>query len=427
MSGSAVEYAFQNRQALQERFKTIRQRSMQLAEPLTAEDQCIQGCFQASPTKWHLAHTSWFFETFILREFYQHYSDFNLAFNYLFNSYYNGVGAQYPRQSRGLLSRPALNEVTRYRRHIDDHLMHLIETSPASEFRQLEQRCELGLNHEQQHQELILTDIKTVLANNPTHPVYRELPLETGIAPELKWVEFDAGLEEIGARSGSFCFDNELPRHKIYVAPFQLASRPVTNAEYIQFIHAGGYQNPEHWLSDGWTWVTNSNWEAPMYWEFEAGNWYENTLGGRRSLQESAPVTHISYFEADAYARWRGYRLPSEAEWEVAASAKPVCGNLLDSKFLHPMPAAEGAEADLLQLYGDVWEWTRSGYAPYPGYKPLAGVLGEYNGKFMCGQYVLRGGSCATPRDHIRATYRNFFPPHERWQFTGIRLAGDLT
>ena len=406
-------------------FFAIRQRTLQLTAKLSPEDQCIQGCFQASPTKWHLAHVSWFFETFLLQSFLDGYQTFNPHFNYLFNSYYNGIGKPYPRENRGLLSRPSLDEVLAYRNYVDEKVSNLLQQLDHSARQQIEDICTLGMHHEQQHQELLLTDIKTVLANNPMDCAYGELPVRNTSAPPLHWRKFEGALVHIGARTEDFCFDNELPQHLTFIHPFQLASRPVTNGEYLEFICAGGYQNPAWWLADGWEYVKQHNWQAPLYWALEKDSWQENTLGGRRALNPQAPVCHISYFEADAFARWRDCRLPTEAEWELAARQQPLSGNLAESGYLHPMPMAL-QEDGLHQIYGDVWEWTSSAYAPYPGFKPLNGSLGEYNGKFMSGQYVLRGGSCVTPASHIRASYRNFFYPRERWQFSGLRLARDL-
>ena len=403
----------------------VRQKSLLLTETLSPEDQCIQGCFQASPTKWHLAHVSWFFETFLLQPYLEVYQPFNPIFQYLFNSYYNGIGKPYPREKRGLLSRPSLEEVLIYRKYVDEQVGALLQQIDHSARQLIEEICTLGIHHEQQHQELLLTDIKTVLASNPMACVYADLPIHKGAATSLNWHDHEGGLFHIGSNKSEFCFDNELPHHKTYVHPYQLASRPVVNGEYLEFIEAGGYQNPELWLADGWQCVQQNNWHHPMYWEFSNGNWQENTLGGQRPLNLDAPVCHVSFYEADAYARWRECRLPTESEWEVVARELPIAGNLAEAAYYHPMPAASH-ENSLQQFYGDVWEWTSSVYAPYPGFKPLHGTLGEYNGKFMSGQYVLRGGSCVTPASHIRASYRNFFYPQERWQFSGIRLAKDL-
>lgn len=406
-------------------YHRVRQRSEQLAAPLEVEDQCIQTIPEVSPTKWHLAHVSWFFETFLLKPFLTGYREFHPRFGFLFNSYYYGVGQMHARPRRGLLSRPTLDEVMSYRAYVDRHMAALLDQVVHPQRGDIALRCEVGLHHEQQHQELMLTDIKHVLASNPLQPAYAELPLVTAEAPPLRWQDFSGGLTEIGAAGGGFAYDNERPRHPVYLQPYQLASRPVTNAEFLAFIEDGGYQTPEHWMADGWADLAREGWRAPLYWQREQDRWIEMTLGGARPLAPAAPVAHLSYYEADAYARWAGCRLPTEAEWEHAAEGRPATGNLAGSGFLQPMPA--GAGEGLQQVYGDVWEWTQSAYAAYPGFRPLSGALGEYNGKFMCGQYVLRGGSCATPDDHIRVSYRNFFYPHDRWQFSGVRLARDAS
>jgi ergothioneine biosynthesis protein EgtB len=408
-----------------EGYQRVRQRSERLAAPLEVEDQCIQTIPEVSPTKWHLAHVSWFFETFLLKPFLTGYREFHPRFGFLFNSYYYGVGQMHARPRRGLLSRPTLDEVMSYRAHVDRHMAALLGQTTHPQRDDIVLRCEVGLHHEQQHQELMLTDIKHVLASNPLQPTYAELPLVDAEATPLRWQDFAGGLAEIGAAEGGFAYDNEWPRHRVYLQPYQLASRPVTNAEFVAFIEDGGYQAPEHWLADGWAALVREGWQAPLYWERGQDRWTEMTLGGARPLAPAAPVAHLSYYEADAYARWVGCRLPTEAEWEHAAEGLPTMGNLAGSGFLQPMPAGTGE--GLQQVYGDVWEWTQSAYAAYPGFRPLSGALGEYNGKFMCGQYVLRGGSCATPDDHIRASYRNFFYPHDRWQFSGVRLARDAS
>jgi len=377
----------------------------------------------ASPAKWHLAHTSWFFETFILERWQRPYRAFHPEFRVLFNSYYQSIGRQHPRPQRGLLSRPTLEEVLAYRRHVDRHLQGLLSrgVDEEGEFAFL---VELGLQHEQQHQELILTDIKHMLSCNPLHPVYRERSESPrGGVGAVVWRNCGGGVHSIGHDGHGFCFDNEAPPHRVIVEPFQLASRPATNGEFVQFIEDGGYERPELWLSDAWAVVQARAWRAPLYWERQGTEWFTMTLAGLRPLHPDEPLCHVSYYEADAFARWAGARLPTEAEWEIAAAEVAVAGNFAESGRLHPAPApqAEGP----VQLFGDVWEWTQSPYGPYPGYRPAAGALGEYNGKFMCNQLVLRGGSCATPISHIRATYRNFFPPDARWQFSGVRLARD--
>jgi len=377
----------------------------------------------ASPVKWHLAHTTWFFETFILERWQPQYRPFHPDFRVLFNSYYQTVGRQHPRPQRGLLSRPTLEEVLAYRRHVDRHLQELLLPG-ADHGAELCASVELGLHHEQQHQELIVTDIKHMLSCNPLHPVYRERSESSaGESVALVWSSHAGGVHEIGHEGHGFCFDNEEPRHRVIVEPFELASRLTTNGEFLEFVADGGYERPELWLSDAWSVLQARAWRAPLYWERQGAGWFAMTLAGLRRLRPDEPVCHVSYYEADAFARWAGARLPTEAEWEVAAAGVPVTGNFAESGWLHPTPApqTEGPA----QLFGDVWEWTQSPYVPYPGYRPPAGALGEYNGKFMCNQLVLRGGSCATPSSHIRATYRNFFPPEARWQFSGIRLARD--
>lgn len=419
------------RQALRARYNAVRRASETLCRPLVIEDYGLQSMPDASPPKWHLAHTSWFFETFLLKPFLREYQPFHPRFDYLFNSYYESVGRQYPRAQRGLLSRPTVDEVYRYRAHVDRAMGELLAEASGADPAEVARRTILGCHHEQQHQELLLTDIKYNLSINPLRPAYREdLPArENGVGVftptpfSLSWVEYAGGLYGIGHEGEGFAFDNETPRHCVYVQPFALASRLVTCGEYIEFIDASGYHGPEYWLADGWNVVRERGWQAPLYWERIEGGWWLFTLGGMRKVDEHEPVCHVSYYEADAFARWAGKRLPTEQEWEIAAAAQPIAGNFCDCGFLHPVPAANGAAP--LQLYGDAWEWTQSAYLPYPGYRAPTGELGEYNGKFMANQMVLRGGSCATPADHIHATYRNFFYPPDRWQFTGIRLAGE--
>ncbi len=386
----------------------------------------VQSTPEASPSKWHLAHTSWFFETFVLREFLPGYTPFHPDFLWLFNSYYNGVSTQPEKQLRATFSRPSLTQILDYRHHIDAAIQSLIEQTLPHEAKT---RLILGLHHEQQHQELLLTDAKHAFFTNPLRPAYREGSIAaSAAAPPLTWHEFPGGIHEIGHSGSGFSFDNELPRHKVYLQPFRLASRPVTCSEYLEFIHDGGYQQSQLWLSDGWTTVKSQPWRAPLYWsQYHSDDWTVFTLRGAVPLKDllSTPVCHISLYEADAYARWRGMRLPTECEWEVAASAAPVSGNLVESNRLHPAPAEPVAHPT--QLYGDIWEWTNSAYLGYPGFQPALGAIGEYNGKFMSGQMVLRGGSCVTPISHIRATYRNFFQPATRWQFSGLRLAQNLS
>jgi ergothioneine biosynthesis protein EgtB len=411
----------------------VRSRSLTLCAPLTPEDMMVQSCAEASPAKWHLAHTTWFFETFVLREFLRGYQPFHPDFVWLFNSYYNAVSAQPEKKLRASFSRPAAEEIVAYRRAVDAAMEKLTASDLPEEART---RIVLGLNHEEQHQELLLTDIKHALWTNPLHPAYAAGALaQNGAAYPAEWVEFAGGLVEIGHAGAAFCFDNETPRHKVHLEPFRLASRLVTCDEYLAFMQDSGYARPELWLSEGWTTVQNERWEAPLYWRRDdaLSPWQVFTLRGLAGLDDllATPVCHISYFEADAYARWAGRRLPTEAEWETAAAKAAVHGNLLDGDLqernqqnmgaLHPLPAEQGA--GLHQMFGDVWEWTASAYLGYPGYRSLPGALGEYNGKFMCNQMVLRGGSVATPASHIRASYRNFFPPATRWQFSGVRLA----
>jgi len=400
---------------LRDDFQAVRQRSLQLAAPLSNEDCCAQSMPDASPIKWHLAHTTWFFETFILEPREPGFRPFHSAFRVLFNSYYNGVGAKHPRAQRGLLTRPSLDDVKAYRADVDARMLRLLEGRSGD--RSLAELVTLGLQHEQQHQELMLTDVKHLLAQNPIAPGYDG----EGMAPDrdpgaLEFIDFDGGLVEIGFDGRGFCFDNELPRHRSYVAPFALASRLVTNGEYAAFIEAGGYRDPALWLAEGWDRVASGELAAPLYWRRqEDAGWCEFTLHGEVPLDPARPVTHLSLYEADAYARWCGARLPTEAEWEFAARLASI-----EAGRLHPEAAAgEG----LTQMFGACWQWTSSSYAPYPGYAPAPGAIGEYNGKFMVNQYVLRGSSCATPGGHARASYRNFFPAYARWQFTGIRLA----
>ena len=405
---------------LKDRYRRVRQQSLYLCESLQTEDFVAQSMPDVSPTKWHLAHTSWFFENFLLVPHLSGYRQFDERFDYLFNSYYYTVGQMHLRSQRGLLTRPTVREVRAYREHVDAQMDRLLDGAAGT---RLDHLLTLGLNHEQQHQELMLTDIKHVLSVNPLQPAYRDdLATPAGVAGPLDWHGFPEGVHEIGTGGDSaFCFDNETPRHRVFVKPFALASRPVTNAEYREFIEDGGYRDVAGWLSDGWAWIRREQIDRPLYWSADLES--EFTLGGFRAIDPHAPVSHLSFYEADAYARRAGHRLPTEAEWEIAAAGQEVGGNLADTELLHPAPAA--TDSGLRQMYGDVWEWTASPYASYPGFQPLAGSLGEYNGKFMCNQMVLRGGSCATPADHIRATYRNFFYPESRWQFSGLRLAKD--
>lgn len=405
-----------------ERYGTVRGRTEWLAEPLGPEDQTPQSMPDASPVKWHRAHTTWFFETFVLRPTLKGYRPLDERYMHLFNSYYNAVGVQYFRPHRGLVTRPTVDQVTEYRTHVDRHMMALLEGAPANGPILLDVIA-LGLAHEEQHQELIVTDMKHLLAHNPLRPVYRKgggRGGEGAAIRELGWHEYDEGVREIGWAGNGFAFDNESPRHRTYVHRFKLASRLITAGEYLEFMADDGYERPGHWLSDGWNSVRSHDWRAPLYWEEQDGEWWQFTLSGFRPVDPAEPVCHVSYYEADAYARWAGARLPTEAEWEVAAAEVPVEGSFLDSGRFHPVPLK--GHRGPAQLYGDVWEWTGSAYGPYPGYAPPEGALGEYNAKFMSSQMVLRGGSCATPEGHVRPTYRNFFPPDARWQFSGIRL-----
>jgi ergothioneine biosynthesis protein EgtB len=408
-------------------YDTVRRATEQLCASLSPEDCQAQSMDDASPIKWHLAHTSWFFETFVLERAERTYRAFHPDFRVLFNSYYQTVGDQHPRPQRGLLTRPTLEEVYAYRRHVDAAMRALL-AQPGAVNDSLTAGVELGLHHEQQHQELILTDVKHLFSRNPLRPAYRECPAAPRVeAAPLRWHRYAEGLQWIGHDGPGFAFDNECPRHRVFVEAFELAGRLVTNGEFLGFMADGGYARADLWLSDGWNTVQARGWGAPLYWEQRDGVWRLLTLSGLRQLRADEPVCHVSYYEADAFARWAGARLPAEAEWEVAATAGPldvVAGNFVERGFLHPAPAAGGGPTPS-QLFGDVWEWTQSPYTPYPGYHPPAGALGEYNGKFMCNQLVLRGGSCVTPATHMRATYRNFFPPDARWQFSGIRLARD--
>ena len=417
------------------RFRNVRLATMQFCEPLTPEDLMVQSCPEASPVKWHLAHTSWFFETFVISEFVAAYQPFNPEFRWLFNSYYKSLGEMPEKKLRASFSRPPLDQILAYRCHVDAAIGRLLEQTPEDEALR---RITLGLEHEQQHLELIATDIKHAFFTNPLHPAYVAAKA-TGqeiMAPPLHWCSFapaQPGIVEIGvtpdpAAIDSFAFDNETPRHPVYLAPFRLASRLTTCAEYLAFIDENGYSRPELWLSEGWETMRAEGWQAPLYWQRDSSTksgWSVYTLGGFRPLDElsETPVCHLSFFEADAFARWSGNRLPTEFEWEFVAAQQPVTGNMLDNQSLHPTVAVNSDK--IQQMYGDVWEWTQSPYTGYPGYKPLPGALGEYNGKFMSSQIVLRGGSCVTPQTHIRDTYRNFFSPGTRWQFSGVRLARD--
>ena len=398
------------------RYEAVREATTALSAPLAAEDMAVQPMPDASPTKWHLAHTTWFFETFILKGT-TNYRPFHPQFGVLFNSYYNTLGPQWYRPHRGLLTRPTVAEILEYRAHVDAGMARLLESGASPEA-----VVELGLNHEQQHQELMLTDVKYLLSQNPLRPIY----VADGRVPQVRtaaprsWIDGTPGIQAIGYDGPGFAFDNEYPRHDELIRPFRIANRLVTNAEYLAFIADGGYRRAELWLADGWAAARERGWEAPLYWVEQEGAWWSYTLTGFRPIDEAEPVCHVSFYEADAFARWSGARLPTEAEWEVTARDRPASGNFVEGRRFHPVPGDGKA-----QFFGDVWEWTASPYLAYPGYRPVEGALGEYNAKFMVNQFVLRGGSCATPASHIRATYRNFFPPDARWQFSGVRLARD--
>ncbi len=434
--------------SLAARFRAMRRRTLTLCEPLTPEDMMVQSCPEASPAKWHLAHTAWFFESFVLREFLPGYRVFNSDFAWLFNSYYQSFTAFPDKRLRASFSRPSLDEILNFRAHVDESVERLLERNPEPEACK---RIELGINHEEQHQELLLTDILHALYTNPLRLAYLpdspQSKKGSDKAAAANYLRFEGGMHEAGHAGEGFCFDNELPRHRVWLEPYSLSERLVTCGEFAEFMQDGGYRRPELWLSDGWNAVQNNGWRAPLYWSSDGGEWTLFTLRGQQPLSRmnASPVSHLSYFEADAYARWAGYRLPTEFEWEAAAEGRLIAGNLLDSGNLMPVPASELAESELpaqssdgvamlsespaqpfkrpWQLFGDCWQWTASAYLGYPGFRPLPGSLGEYNGKFMNGQMVLRGGSCVTPKAHIRSSYRNYFAPETRWQFSGIRLA----
>ncbi|MDB5932058.1 MAG: hypothetical protein JWR60_3765 [Polaromonas sp.] len=416
------------------RFGQVRAQTERLIQPLSAEDCQLQSMPDASPAKWHLAHLTWFFETFVLERFEPNFKPFDASFRVLFNSYYNGVGDKYPRPKRGLISRPSLPEVLAYRAQVDARVLQVMEEATEADQVELAQLVSLGLQHEQQHQELLLTDIQHALSFSPQHPAYaRRWPLTSTAPQPLRWHAFEGGLVEHGfeaALDGDFAFDNETPRHPVYVAPFELASRLVTNGELMAFMADRGYQRSELWLSMGWDWVQAGGHALPLYWQADGSGSYRHfTLQGMLDVDPNTPACHLSYFEADALARWAGARLPTEFEWELAARLQPVSstksGNFVETAAFHPLPQQKASPEAPAQMLGDVWEWTQSNYNPYPRYQPWAGLVGEYNGKFMCNQFVLRGGSCATPRSHIRPSYRNFFPPDAQWQFSGVRLARD--
>ncbi|MEO6446918.1 MAG: ergothioneine biosynthesis protein EgtB [Gemmatimonadaceae bacterium] len=406
------------------RYAAVRAQTESLTTTLQTEDFVVSSMSDVSPTKWHLAHTSWFFETFVLSPHLASYQALNPKYSFLFNSYYVQAGERHCRAQRGLVTRPTVAEVFAYRAHVDSAMRALFGEIGDDADHPALGTIELGLHHEQQHQELLVTDIKHVFWTNPMRPQFAaraELPAAPVAA--MGWCSYDEGVYSIGHRGDSFAFDNEAPAHREFVEAFRLGSRLVTNGEYLDFILAGGYRKPDLWLSNGWGVVQEQRWQAPLYWKETPDGWTEFSLAGVRPLAASEPVCHVSYYEADAFARWAGARLPSEAEWEIAAGEAPVEGTFVESRRFHPSPAEAAAGPALQQLYGDVWQWTQSPYVAYPGFTPAPGAIGEYNGKFMCDQWVLRGASCATPRSHARSTYRNFFPSDVRWQFTGIRLA----
>ena len=426
------------RAALTSRYLEVRATTLALTAPLSDEDCQVQSMLDASPAKWHLAHITWFFETFVLERFEPRFAPFDASFRVLFNSYYQGVGARHPRAQRGLISRPSLSDVKRYRAQVDARMVALISTRPDDT--ELIALVTLGLHHEQQHQELLLTDIKHALSlQSGSKPYAKRWPMQAVRPQPVQWFGYEPGLCELGFLNeidGNFCFDNETPRHRVFVAPFELASRPASYGDYLTFMRDGGYQRPELWLAMGWDWVQEGQQggqrEAPLYWQRHeaSGEWLNHTLQGLVNVDTNTPVCHLSYFEADAFARWSGARLPTEAEWECAArdvlKLRGLRGNFAERGAFHPLPQIESSQAEPVQMFGDVWEWTQSSYSAYPGYRALPGAVGEYNGKFMCNQYVLRGGSCATPGGHVRASYRNFFPAQAQWQFSGVRLARDL-
>ncbi|HRO48855.1 MAG TPA: ergothioneine biosynthesis protein EgtB [Hyphomicrobium sp.] len=422
---------------LSERLFATRRLSLELAAPLSPEDMAAQVMDDASPTKWHLAHVTWFFETFVLKPHLPGYRQFDETFNFCFNSYYEALGARQPRPARGLLTRPSAERVMDYRAHVDEALERLAERG-FEDGGDLAKLIEIGINHEQQHQELLLSDILALFAVNPLRPAYREGRARSGLSAiggssdarceaHMGWISYDGGIVKIGHAGEGYAWDNESPQHDALVRPFRLADRLVTNGEWLEFMADGGYRTASLWLADGWTKVCTDDWRSPRYWEEHGSGWHTMTLDGLIPVERAAPVCHVSYYEADAFARWAGHRLPTEFEWELAGATLPLEGNTLGTRALRPVPAAARAEACPRQMFGDVWEWTQSAYSPYPGYRPPEGAIGEYNGKFMVSQQVLRGASFATPDGHSRATYRNFFFPHQRWQFAGVRLAAEET
>ena len=425
MPSQIADYAHDAWAALLEHYAAIRRFTEELAARLSPEDQCVQSMPDASPAKWHLGHTTWFFEAFILERFDAGYKPLDRGYSFLFNSYYDALGPRHSRAERGLITRPSAAEVIAYRRHVDEAIADLLQKANDAVRPSVATLIDLGLNHEQQHQELILTDIKHAFFRNPAFPCYAP-PAIAAVHPAapMRWIDFRGGAVSIGHDGDAFAYDNEKPRHEVLLAPYRLASRPTTCGEYLGFIEERGYDRPRLWLSDGWATACAQGWGAPLYWfKHDDGDWRIFTLNGVKMLDPDEPVAHVSLYEAAAYAEWAGKRLPTEFEWEAAAATEAVAGHFLDPA--RPHPARSVDESRLNQIYGDVWEWTRSSYDPYPGFRPFSGAAAEYNGKFMIGQVVLRGGSCATPDGHIRPTYRNFFPPNARWQFSGIRLAED--
>ena len=413
-------------QTIAQQYVAVRQQFKTICAPLATEDYGLQAIPETSPAKWHLAHTSWFFETFLLKPYLTGYTPWNEAFEVLFNSYYNGVGEQFSRPERHLLSRPTVAEVYDYREYVDNHMLKLLAVEDHADLDDIFHRTVLGINHEQQHQELFFTDLKYCLFQNPLYPAYTELPdrVPSKSVSNTQWISFDAGLSSIGVTekantTSTFNFDNETPAHQVYLQTYQIADRLVTNADYLAFVKDGGYQNSQLWLADGWAEVNTQQWSAPLYWVKKDSAWYHFTLYGLQPIALEQPVCHVSCYEADAFARWAGARLPTEQEWEHSVATVGINGQFVESDYLLPEAYSENAQ----QYFGHVWQWTSSAYQPYPGFQPAAGAIGEYNGKFMCNQQVLRGGSFVTPKGHFRTTYRNFFYPKDRWQFSGIRLA----
>lgn len=425
MAASAIPNTTTLRSCLYPRLMATRDRSLELVKPLSAEDMVVQPMDDASPTKWHLAHVTWFFETFVLAKFLPGYRVFDETFNFCFNSYYESQGARQPRGMRGLLTRPSVDRVMSYRQHVDEALSRMVDLLPGDQ-PEVDRLIEIGINHEEQHQELLLMDLLALFAANPLRPAYipgKPSLMSDAAASPLQWSEYKGGLIEFGHDGRGYAWDNEYPRHQAFVRPFILANRLVTNGEWVAFIQDGGYRDADHWLADGWNMVQREAWQCPLYWEGYGADWKQMTLEGLRPLEKAAPVCNVSYFEADAFARWSGHRLPTEFEWELAARELPPHAGTFTPEL---KPVALQDDEQLLQMYGSVWQWTQSAYAPYPGYTPPPGAIGEYNGKFMVSQQVLRGASCITPPGHSRASYRNFFYPHQRWQFAGLRLAADI-